>query len=239
MRQLVYGATIALGGFMSAAAVAAGEDAPVNALQTPRGFVTIEEDLWDDLADEPGNHLFHAREAFLMVDVRKAAAELRKAATYLRINAGQAAAGAKLQLSRSAHELESLAKRVEAGTVKSVTELDRASARAAHALSHHHCVIAERSWLAQQTQRAGKQLRAATDNLEHAAAWSGHKLQSATREVIKDTRIISGKLIEGTGFVFDEVGKGVGALGKQVEHVGQGIEPHPVQSADQPAPARK
>lgn len=218
-------------------ALAAPGDGP--AVEVPPGHFLIHEELWDDLADEPGRHMDRAREAFLEVDAREAAAEMRKAATYLKITAGQAAAATKRALLRSAHELDVLAHGVEAGTVKSVSELDHAFARAAHALSHHHCAMAERSWAAEQTARAGKQLRAAADNLERAAARTGKALQTATGDAVKDARIVSGKLVEGTGFVFDEIGKGFAAFGRQIENVGKGIEPHPLQTSAEPAPPIK
>lgn len=51
------------------------------------GTIWIEEDEWVHLSEEPGRHVDHAREAFVEVDARKAAAELRKAAAYLRVSA--------------------------------------------------------------------------------------------------------------------------------------------------------
>ena len=224
------------------AASAAGADdqlPPGEPLKAPPGHIIVEEELWTDLADEPGHHMDRAREAFIGVDAAVAAAEIRKAATHLRISAGQAAAGSKRALLRSAHELESLAKRIEAGTVRSVNELDAAFARALHALAHHHCVLAENSWSHHETRCAGKQMRAAADNMERSAARAGHALQNATHEVAEDVRIISGKLVEGTGFVVDEVGKGFTSLGKGVENVGKGIEPHPPVAAKENVPATK
>lgn len=211
---------------------AADPKTPAPAPQAPPGQFLVHEELWTDLSDEPGRHMDRAREAFLIVDAGDAAAEMRKAATYLKISAGQAADGSKRALLRSAHELESLAHRVEAGTVKSVAELDAAFARALHALSHHHCLLAERSWAAEETRAAGKQMRAAVENLERAAARTGKALQTATREIGKDMRLISGKLIEGTGFAFDEVGKSFAALGRQVDDVGKRIEAPPATAAN-------
>jgi hypothetical protein len=211
---------------------AADAETPAAEHQTPPGHFLIHEELWDDLSDEPGRNMDLARQAYLAVNLGEAAAALRKAATYLKITAGRAADGSKRALLRSAHEMESLAHRVEAGTVKSVAEIDAASARALHALSHHHWVLAEKSWAAEQTRAAGRQMRAAADNLERAAARTGKAVQNATREVAKDVRVVSGKLIEGTGFAFDEVGKGFAALGRQVENVGKKIEPAPATAAN-------
>jgi hypothetical protein len=218
---------------------AADPEAESNAPAAPSGHFLVHEELWSDLSDEPGEHMDRARNAFLAVDVREAAAQIRKSATYLRITAAQAVDGSKRALLRSAHELEGLAHRVEAGTVKSVGELDAAFARALHSLSHHHTLLAERAWIARQNELAGKQLRAAADNLEKAAARTGHALQTATVAVAKETRLVAGKLLEGTGFVVDEIGKGFAKFGKQVEEVGKGIEPHPAQAASDSVPQKK
>ena len=220
----------------AASAGAADPETPADVPQAPKGFFLVEEDAWDGLSDEPGRHMDHARQSYVAIDLPTAAGELRKAAAHLRITACQAAGVSRRTLIRSASELESLALRMEAGSVKSVRELDMAFARALHALAHHHHVMAEKAWMARETQRSGRQLRAAADNLSRAAAWSGRKAQAATGEVIKDTRIISGKLVEGTGFVIDEVGKGLRAFGRQVETVGTGIEPHALQDSDVSSP---
>lgn len=225
---------------LSAITIFAAEPEPeAKASTVPSGHFLIHEELWNDLSDEPGEHMDRARNAFIAVDAAEAASQIRKTAIYLRITAGHAVDGSKRALIRSAHELEGLAHRVETGTVKSVGELDAAFARALHSLSHHHCVLAERSWMARQNERAGKQLRAAADNLEKAAARTGHALQTATAAVARETRLVAGKLVEGTGFVVDEVGKGFAKFGKQVEDVGKGIEAHPAQAASGVVPQKK
>lgn len=218
-------------GVFAVRAAFAGQNVQENSAPIPRGHILVEEELWTNLSQEPERHMGSAREAFLMVDARTASAELRKAATHLRISAGTAAQDSKRGLLNSAHELENLAQRIERGTVKSVDELDLAFARTLQTLARHHYVQATRAWEAQEARCAGQHIRAAADNLEWAAIRAGHTTQAATREAIKDSRILSGKLIEGTGFVMDEVGLGFEKLAKQVEHVGKRIESPKVSSA--------
>lgn len=198
---------------------------PPAATQAPAGFVLVEEDQWFRLADEPDRHLGRAREAFLMTDARDAALELRKAAVHLRMAGSHAAERSKAGLIRSEHELEHLARRVEAGTVKSVEELDLASARALHALSDYQYVKAAEAWRKHEAHVAGEYLRASANNLDRAAARTGDTLKKATQVVVKDSRVISGKLIEGTGFVIDEVGAGFEAVGEQIQRVGERVVP--------------
>ncbi len=179
----------------------------------------------EDLPDETSKQLGMARQSLLVVDLGAAAKQLRKAAANLRNTSKQADDTTKPRLNDSAEELESLAHRVENGTVKSAHELDQPSARALQRLSRHHYLMARRFWLQKQAERTGKHLRAAAYNLEHAARYSGQEVRVATQTVVKDVRLISGKLVEGVGYGVDEVGKGFESLGKQVESVGNEMEP--------------
>ncbi len=214
-------------GMFGVASVALADEPPAGLGQAPppTGFVIVEDDLWTNLAGEPGDHMERARESFLMVDGRAAANELRKAATFLRIEARNAMDQTRVALSHSAHELDQLAQRVEKGTVKSVHELDAASARALHALANQHYARATDAWKNDQHNRCGRYLRAAEDNLERSTLRAEAKVKSATHEVVKASRIVSGKLISGAGFVVDEVGAGFTAIGHQIERVGKGVEP--------------
>ncbi len=191
----------------------------------PAGYVLVEEDQWHQLADEPDRHLGRAREAFLMMDARTAAAEFRKAAVHVRIAIGHAAERGKNALRRSAHELEHIARRIEEGTVSSVEELDFASARALHALSDYQYAKAAEAWKKRETRLAGQYLRAAANNLEHAATRTDAMMKAATAKVAKDSRLIAGKLIEGTGFVIDEVGAGIETIGHELVRVGAIVIP--------------
>jgi hypothetical protein len=166
-----------------------------------------------------------ARQSYLTVDLGAAAQQLRKAAVNLRSHSTQADDATRPQLNHSANELESLAHRVEKGEVKSAEELDQPSARALQRMSRQHYLMAQRSWLRKQRERAGRRLRASADNLEHAARLSGRDVQMATQTVVKDVRLLSSRLVEGVGYSVDEVGKGFERLGKQVESVGSEMEP--------------
>ena len=45
----------------------------------PTGYLLIEEEQWDMLSDEPSRHLSRARDAFLIMDARTAAAGIHSA----------------------------------------------------------------------------------------------------------------------------------------------------------------
>jgi hypothetical protein len=192
--------------------------------------VSVQEQPWDSTSGDPGRQLGAARESFLAVDTKAAAASLRKAATQLREASREAAAASKQSLNASADELESLGRRIETRMVHSVEELDRPFARAYHAVAEHHFLTGQRLWRNQEHRQAGWRIRAAADNLERAAATTNLRLNTAGQTVIKDSRALAGKMVRGTGYAVDEVGKTFEALGQQVETVGGGIE----KSAAQP-----
>lgn len=193
----------------------------------PSGYLLIQEEQWELLSDEPSRHLSRARDAFLIMDAHTAALEIRKAAVHVRVAAEHAVERTKNSLSRSEHELEQMARRIENGTVKSVEDLDLATARALHALANDQYVKASDAWRKRELRRSGQFLRAATNNLERAAARTDATIRAATAEVAKDSRLISGKLIEGTGFVVDEVGEELEAIGHQIERVGSRVTLQP------------
>lgn len=193
--------------------------------QTNSRQLSVDEELWLQLADEPGRHLQAARDRFFNNDRPTASSHIRKAAVYLRISAQNSTPNGQRNLIYSATELESLSKGVMSGTVRSIGTLEFAFARAEHALAQHHYAMASESWAQEHSRIAGYRLRAAGNATERAARWTGGEIQDGGKTVYNGTRTLSGKLIEGTGFVVDEVGKGIGSIGKQIEKVGDRIVP--------------
>ncbi len=167
-------------------AVASGEEPPAVSVDTVGKTLIVRDDVEDTILDEPSQQLGLARQSFLMLDLGATAKRLRTAAANLRVTSAEADEAIKPRLDHSADELDSLAGRVEKGEVESVVEIDRPSARALQRLSRHHYLAAQRAWLKQQRKRAGTQLRAAVDNLEHAAKLSGEEVQTATRTAVAD-----------------------------------------------------
>ncbi len=106
--------------------------APPNA---KRDATTVEKKSSTSPRDELKEHFHKARESFLAKDARAAAAEIRKGAMLLKLEAGHAKEEAKEALTASSHELEKLAQRLEKGTVTSSQDLRRAFARADRALA--------------------------------------------------------------------------------------------------------
>lgn len=215
-------------GFSAKTVFADSDVIPIPTHEAPPGFVIIEEDRWYLMADEPGRHVGRAREAFLMMDTREAAIELRKAAVHLRMAASDAAEGARRSLIHAEHQLEKTAARIEDGTLKTVEDFDLATARAVHSMSEYHYFKAEQAWQKKKMRQAGYYLRASADNVERAAARTEARMKAATSEIARESRTLSGSLISGTGYVVDDVGAGLERIGHQIERVGAKMVPPPL-----------
>lgn len=208
------------------ASIAKGQSTslPSDLPQIPKGYILIQEDQWDLLADEPGRHLSRARDAFLMSDARLAAAELRKAVLHVKVAADNAAERSKRALVQSERELEQTARRIEAGSLQSVEQLDLATSRALHALANDQYFKATRAWRRREFRQAGQYLQSTANNLECAAAQFDTGMRQATTVVVHDSRAAAGKLVEGTGFVMDEMGKEFESIGTAIERLGHRVE---------------
>lgn len=205
--------------------IAAASAAPPKA---PEGYILVEEEVWRVVDDEPEEHFHRAHEAFLKKELKKAAAHIRKGEAFLKLEAGRATEEGKKLMEESGHELAKLAEGVEHGTITSVKRLDEAFARAHQALAHHHHLKAKESWTNKAEQAAhkvGQDLQAAAVHFDQGLIWAGHKAEAAGAKAIKDTRLLAGKLIEGTGWVPAEVGKGIENVGEEIEKFGKKVAP--------------
>ncbi len=176
-------------------------------------------------AEGPEPYFKKARESFIKKDMKAAAAEIRKSAAFLKHDEERAAGEGKKDLSASTHELEKLADDVEKGTVTSGKRLDKAFSHAYYALARYHYWKASESWSKKAAKDTGHDLRAASEDLEHGLAWSGHKAEAGTKAAIKDARHVSGKLIKGTGWVSSEVGRGIEGIGREIDKFGKEVVP--------------
>ena len=93
--------------------------------------------------------------------------------------------------------------------------------RANHALAVHQHLKASEAWAKKETSKTGHELKAAASHLERALAWSGHEIEAAVIKVMETGRDVGEKLIQGTHWTADEVGKALKDLGEAMERLAQ------------------
>ena len=161
----------------------------------------------------PGSDFQKANESFLRKDFKASAAEIRKGSDYLKKETEAAGEEGKRMLAASARELDKLADSVEKGAVKSDKKLKAAFSRAEQAIANDYYVKATESWTRKKTKETGEALNSAAEHMEQAVDWSGHTLKAGASKAIKEGREVSAKLVAGTGYVSEEVGKGLTKYG--------------------------
>ncbi|MCW8140900.1 MAG: hypothetical protein KIT58_18515, partial [Planctomycetota bacterium] len=70
----------------------------------------------------------------------------------------------------------------------------------------HYHERAQHHYARNAVRATGHYLRASARALPHAAAWPGHEAVQITRVVVGDVIRVSGKLVEGIGWVPEEIG---------------------------------
>lgn len=216
--------SLCVGLFLSMINVGSAMAVETNAQVVKPGSVIIEEDVYDAFDDEPSAYFYNAHENFMRKDLKGAARELRKAAAFIKLESGRATEEGKLLLVSSYNELGKLANDVEKGTITSVKDFEAAFARAHQALAKHHYLMAIEAQTKKEVGRAGHFMQSALVHLEHGFAWSGHKLEAAAVESFHGIRVLSGKLIEGAGWIPEEIGKAITWIGDEIKLLGSKIE---------------
>ena len=96
-------------------------------------WLPVDQDVWTLLMAEPQAHLLSAQEDLANKDIKDAAAEIRMAGTFLKIQ--------EKRLGASSEQLNELAKRIESNKVISSTEVEDTFSRAISALDHQQAMI--------------------------------------------------------------------------------------------------
>ena len=179
---------------------------------------------WTAYADEPDRHFWLADENFLERNYRGAAAEIRKGAAFLDLEAHRATARGRAVLAASAADLEQLAVSVEHGSVEAPQILEIGFARANRALALAHHLNASEAWTSKEARRAGHELRAAASDVEHAIDWTGRDLDAGASDTVRAVGKVAGKLIQDGGYADEDVGNASTAVGRKVEQLGTRVE---------------
>lgn len=181
--------------------------------------------VWFPVSEEPQRHFTDAVAAYANKDYQAASAEIRKATSYLRLEAGRSVGASKQELNNSVVELGSLANSVEKGAMQEEHAMTEAFAKANHALAVAHQTKALKAWARKNYVKAGYELKAAAHNLESAAGWVGEKVKEGMVVTVEETRAIGTKLHSGYTWTHDEVAKKLEALEHSLKELGQKINP--------------
>ena len=185
-------------------------------------WLEVDESYWYPYIEEPNRHFRNAREAFLAKDYNKAAQEIRKGEAFVQLEASRASGDVKQSLKSSAQELEKLAvDMTDNRREKSTVEMDQSWGRADRALAQSHQVRAKEDWQKKETAKAGYEMKAAALDLEESADWAGSEAKTGVSAVVRDTRLMAGKLTSGGEYAVGEVDKGIDDLGHAISGLGQ------------------
>jgi hypothetical protein len=184
-------------------------------------WLVVDESSWYPYIEEPDRHFQNAHKALLAKDYEKAAEEIRKGEAFVKLEASRASRDVKHSLDSSAQELEKLAvDMTDNRREKSIVEADQSFGRADRALARSHQVKAKESWEKKETAKAGYEMKAAALNLEQSAGRAGGEAKTGVSAVVRDTRMLAGKLTEEGEHAVGEVDKGIDDLGKAISDLG-------------------
>jgi serine protease Do len=168
-----------------------------------------------DISGELDQYFQKAREAYTK-DANETAAQIRKAAVLLELEANQAKGEARELLLGSSKELEGLAAQVQRGTLKTAQDLDNAFSRAHTALANYYQERASESWAKKAYSDAGQSLKAAALNLEGAWEWSKIKVEKASQAAVESAKVAGDNIAKGSGWVGTEVSKSIDEIGREI-----------------------
>ena len=173
----------------------------------PNGYVLLEENTVYMMAREPQQHLLRAREQLEANNPKAAAAEIRLAEAYLKMQEARPGDQGKDVLSHWQQKLNDLAGRVEKGDVKSHDMIHTANG-ANYALAKYFDERAKDEIGDQHKQvQAGYDLEAAADCFEQSMLWSNpssaqqgqhaqdSQLQQQDVQAIADARAAADRMI--------------------------------------------
>lgn len=173
----------------------------------------------DDFATEPDKTMAASHQSFVKGDTDKAAAQIHKAATYVRNESNQVATSAKAGLQKAGDSLDKLGESVKNGTVKSADELKKTFATVDHAIAD--------GWheTARQAQASGKDaegaLRKAGAALDGAARWSGTKLKQGAQASVDALKKAGQKTGEGVKTGAKQIEGWLKDIGNGIKEVGR------------------
>lgn len=188
-----------------------------------RRWLVTDVTIWYPVSEEPERHFGDAIKAFARKDYQTTATEIRKATSYVRLEAGRATSDAKQALESSVAELDTLAASVAKGMVKDEKTLATAFSHVNYTLALAHRTKAAEAWARQEYDKVGYELKSAAHGLKSAADWAGAEAKVGVATAVADTEALGDKLASGATGARSEVAQGFESLGKAINALGQKI----------------
>lgn len=188
-----------------------------------RRWLLTDVTTWYPVAAEPQRHFGAAIEAYAKRDYKAAAAEVRKGAAFVRLEAARAVGDGRKELDAADADLERAAAALDKGTLAARHDLEKTFASADHALALAHRTRAAESWAHRSYGQVGYELEAAAHGLENGAAWVGSEAKAAATVASADARAIGDKLARGGVWAKDEIAKAFESLGSGLNKLGESI----------------
>lgn len=171
-----------------------------------------------DFKTEPDKSMAAAHESFVKGDTKKAAADIAKAADYVKKQSVDVADDSKGGMKKAGEELAKLGDGVKKGTVKSEDDLKKTFAKVDHEMATcWHKTAAD-------SKKAGKDSTAALQKagsaLENSAKWSGHQLSEDTTASVNAMKKAGKATGAGAKAGAKEVDKWFKGIGDGIEDLG-------------------
>jgi hypothetical protein len=198
---------------------------------TASPLVEPEKPLFRVRQDDPTRDFDLARQSFLEVDLREAAARIRRGIAAMQEQSRTATAEGRQAIRDSVEELENLAEPIEQKREKSSERLDGALARAQFALAHHHYLLAIKAHNDQARKQLGQELHLAAEQLQNGVTLRVD-LRKKEAEIQLATKKLAAKLIDRRNATPDEIGDGITSFGDNMPNLRERALP-----ADQTAAA--
>ncbi len=165
-------------------------------------------------------HFEKAKEYIQEQFYSKAATEVRSGAAIVNNVAKDAKEVVRQSLLQADKRLEALAEGLEAGTVKSVDDAQKAFSQANNALAEYYRTKASESWLKKGISETGAYLSEAAAALEKAWTWSGRRFASGTDAAIRYARQMGAKITNGATWSSTEITKALDDLEVEIGKFG-------------------
>ena len=156
---------------------------------------------------EPKEKFDTAQDYFLKNEMKLAAADIREAIAFMKLQEARATVEGKKALIQSTDELTQMAHAIENGTLTDVNKLGLAFENAHFSLALHHYRKAAELLARKDAQAVRHDLEAAALNFEQAVRRDAQSMEPGCKVIIDDTREAAQKLSDGIEWIPKAMGK--------------------------------